>query len=328
MKKKIRFAILGAGVIAPSHADAVRSLSDAALVGVADKSPERAKAFADRYGIRAYLSPDELFADPEVDVISICTPSGLHKEQAIAAMEHGKHVLIEKPIALCGADADCIIEASERTGMLASSVFQMRTEAGVRRVRQLIEEGAFGKITSCSLLMNFWRDDAYYAAGSWRGTWKYDGGGALMNQGIHGIDLLICLLGMPHVEAAQVRTALHRIETEDLAAALLSFPCGAVGTVLATTCAYPGFARQLEISGDRGHAILQEGTLEKLIVNGKEVDLSDSDTPEEPEYLRHADQMRNLIDAIRGQASLLLDAAEGAKAVRVIEEIYRLGGIR
>ena len=331
---RIRFGILGTGLIASTHAAALASLSDAVLVGCSDADFSRAEAFAAAHHIRAYRSDAEMLSDEGIDAVCICTPSGYHTGHALNCLAHQKHVVLEKPMAFDVSAADRIIAACREHDRKLTVISQTRFAPDVIRVRELVGAGAFGTLSMCSLYMKYWREPSYYAASAWRGTKQYDGGGALMNQGVHGVDLLRYIAGDMTVTAAQARTRTHDIEVEDTANALLSFENGAVGVIEASTCAYPGFARQLELIGDRGHAIIRDTSLESLVIDGKEIPCENAvhtveaaNKPSVSDCTLHARQISNFIDAVMRGTPLESDASEGKKAIEIIERVYALAGI-
>ncbi|MBQ8173954.1 MAG: Gfo/Idh/MocA family oxidoreductase [Clostridia bacterium] len=324
-----KFGILGCGMIANIHADAVKELENATLCGAADHSPAAAERFAEKHGCHAYASYAEMLADGEIDAVCICTPSGFHAENAIAALEAGKHVVLEKPMALSTADADRIIETCDRTGKLLTVISQLRFAKDIQWVKRLIADGSFGRISLCGLHMKYYRAKEYYSSSPWKGTLKFDGGGALMNQGIHGIDLLEYLVGPIKAACGKIATLCHDIEVEDTAVATVEFESGALGLIEGSTCAYPGFERRIEIHGDEGYVILRETLIEKLMIGGREVSVESlggkAGTASDPTALgchNHRMQMENLLAAIEGREKLLVDCREGKKAIRVIESIY------
>ncbi len=330
----VRFGILGAGMIANIHAQAIRTLPDAYLAGVADVNTAGAEAFAGRYGIAAYPDYEAMLADDAIDVICICTPSGFHAQQALQAIRCGKHVVLEKPMALTEEDADHIMEAEQRSGVRVTVVSQLRFSEDVQMLKELVQKNAFGRQVFCNLFMKYWRDPFYYASSGWKGTLALDGGGALMNQGIHGIDLLLHVVGNAAVLKGRKKTISHSIEVEDTAAALLEFDSGALGVIEASTCTAPGFERRLEIHGDRGYAVLVEDRLAELMLDGQQLrnDASDSgradrryiNTASDPGKLDctlHARQMQNMVRAIRGTEPLRVSTADGRRAVELIRQI-------
>ena len=322
------FGILGCGMIAGIHAEAIGSIPEVVLAGVADANAERARAFAAQHGVRAYESYDQMLSDPELDVICICTPSGFHAENALAALQRGKHVVLEKPMALSVESADRIVAACDQAGKLLTVISQLRFSEDVQKVKALLAENAFGRVALCSLYMKYHRSEAYYASSPWKGTKVFDGGGALMNQGIHGVDLLEYIVGPVRDVTGKARTLSHKIEVEDTAVAMLEFENGALGVIEASTCAYPGFERRIEIHGDKGYVLMRDNKIEKMMVNGEEIsaEVTDAGTSRDPAALHcemHRRQIQNLLAAIRGEEALVVDAREGRKAIRLIETIYR-----
>ncbi|MBE6612958.1 MAG: Gfo/Idh/MocA family oxidoreductase [Ruminococcaceae bacterium] len=325
---RLGFGILGCGMIAGVHAAAIASLSDAVLIGAADASFERAADFAKAHGITAYETYAAMLADPAIDAVCICTPSGLHAENALDALAAGKHVVLEKPMALNVADADRVAAACKAFGRHLTVISQLRFSPDVHRAKQLVSEKAFGTLIFCDLFMKYHRDDAYYRDSPWRGTYRYDGGGALMNQGIHGIDLLRFIAGDYTAVSGITATRRHAIETEDTAAALIRFDCGAPGVIEATTAANPGFDRRIEILGDRGYMTLRENRIERLYIDGiadehHHIDVPPmSGSPVIASHEMHALQIKNLIDTVMGRGTLLADASDGRAALKIIEDIY------
>ncbi|MBR5264686.1 MAG: Gfo/Idh/MocA family oxidoreductase, partial [Clostridia bacterium] len=253
MERKIGFGIIGCGVIADFHANALFGLSEeAVLVGVADARLPAAERFAKEKQVRAFASVEEMLACPEIDVVTICVPSGLHAELAIKAANAGKHIIVEKPMAITKEQLDAMEEACTRNGVMLSSVAQSRFTSGVRKAKQAIEDGYLGKMVCADVYMKFNRTQEYYNTGGWRGTKAMDGGGALMNQGIHGVDLLLYLAGDVKSVYAVSKTLARQIEVEDTLSAVLEFKSGATGVIQATTSVYPGYPRRLELNGDKG----------------------------------------------------------------------------
>src|SRR5437588_4141854 len=191
-----------------------------------------------------------------LDVVIICTPSGMHGEHACAVMRAGRHVIVENPMEITRAAMDEMLRVQQETGVKLAVISQHRFDAASRQVRQLVDERAFGRLVLGNALVPWWRSQAYYDSGAWRGTWEMDGGGVLMNQAIHSIDLLQWLMGPVKSIFAYTDTLAHRMETEDVAVAGLRFANGALGTIAATTGAYPGVTTRIEVFGDKGSAII------------------------------------------------------------------------
>ncbi|MBE6612672.1 MAG: Gfo/Idh/MocA family oxidoreductase, partial [Ruminococcaceae bacterium] len=317
MKSQLNFGILGCGMISHVHAKAICSLSNARLAGAADISRENAENFSKSYGIRAYDSFHAMLEDPEIDAVCICTPSGFHEPNAIDALDAGKHVVLEKPMALSTEGADRIVEACRRNNRLLTVISQLRFSPDIQRVKTMLRQNRFGRLVLCDLSMKYWRDESYYASSSWKGTFRYDGGGALMNQGIHGVDLLRYLAGDFTVVSGLCSTIHHRIEAEDTAAALIRFQSGAMGVIQTSTAAYPGFDRRIELTGECGSVVLRENRIEQLTLRdgtSERYDVGEMQMSRDPAAVSHdmhALQLANLIDAVNGEARLLSDAEEG-----------------
>jgi UDP-N-acetyl-2-amino-2-deoxyglucuronate dehydrogenase len=257
---EIGFGLVGTGMIARYHADAIAQTQGARLRAIcrsasAGDDPERGARMAEaeaRFGVPCETSYEALLAREDVDVVCICTPSGLHAEQAIVAAHAGKHALVEKPMALRVADADAMIAAFNGANRRLGIVLQRRADPVFRAVRNAIEAGQLGKLTLGSVTVPYYREQSYYDSADWRGTWTLDGGGALMNQGIHLLDLLVWYLGEVAEVRASMATLAHQIEVEDSIVATLRFASGALGSIAATTAAAPGFPHRVEVYGERG----------------------------------------------------------------------------
>ena len=253
----IGYAIVGAGMIADVHAQAIAATPDARLCAVYARGTEGRRAFATKHGCREAATLDDIVRDPDVHAVCITTPSGAHAEAAVPLLEAGKAVLVEKPIEVSLAATDRILAAAERGGGVLAGVFQMRLGRGARILKTAVEAGRFGRLTLCSAYIKWWRAQSYYDTSTWKGTWALDGGGALINQGIHAVDLLQWLVGLPEEVSAFFGTLAHTgMEAEDTVAAALRFPHGALGVIEAATSSYPGSDLRIEIIGDRGSAAL------------------------------------------------------------------------
>jgi UDP-N-acetyl-2-amino-2-deoxyglucuronate dehydrogenase len=259
----MKFAVVGAGVIGATHARLITSLPEGSeLVAVVDVEADRAEALAGKHGGEPMTDLAKACARPDIDAVSICLPSGLHADAAITALEAGKHVIVEKPIDVTLAAADRFIDAEQRTGLTVAVISQRRFQQAPAFVHQAVAEGRLGRITTGIAESAFWRSQEYYDSGGWRGTVDLDGGGALMNQGIHVVDLLLWMLGEPvEVQAYSDRLAHERIDVEDTVAATVRFRSGAIGSIVATTSAYPGRPVRLSVYGDQGSAVIEQDDL-------------------------------------------------------------------
>lgn len=246
------FAIVGAGMIAQYHAEAIARTPGARLVAVCRADAARAAETEARFGVPGETSYAALLERPDVEVVCICTPSGLHAEQTLAAAQAGKHVLVEKPMALTLSDADAMIQACRQWGVLLGVALQRRTDPAFAAAQVAMAGGALGRLVLGGVMVPYLRSQDYYDSAAWRGTWKLDGGGVLMNQGIHLLDLLLWYLGDVAQIQAQMTTLAHAIEVEDCISATVRFTNGALGSVVATTAAAPGYPHRVEVYGERG----------------------------------------------------------------------------
>ena len=254
------FGIVGTGVIAAMHAAAVAALPRARLAAVTDVADGAAAAFAAARGCAAEPGLDQLLARPDVDVVCVCVPSGLHAEIGVRAAQAGKHLVVEKPIDVTLAAADRLIEAARAAGVALTVISQHRFDPGLIELKRLLGDGALGRLVLAEASTKWYRTQAYYDSAAWRGTWAMDGG-SLMNQGIHYVDLLRWCMGPVTEVTAVCATQAHQVEVEDTALAIVRFGSGAVGTILSSTAAYPGFPQRLEITGTDGTVIVEDGRI-------------------------------------------------------------------
>ncbi len=331
MKKEIRFGIIGCGTISNWHADAIAEIEGATLVGVTDVYEPARIAFAEKRGVKAYESAEALLADAEIDCVCICTPSGLHAPLAIAAANAGKHAVVEKPMALTHEEIADLVEAFEKNNVKLGVVSQLRFSAAVQALKKAVDSGALGKIVVADLSMKFFRSQEYYDKGGWRGTWKMDGGGALMNQGIHGIDILQYVMGPIKSVSGIARTLVRNIEVEDTAVAVLEFENGALGQIVGTTSIAPGSDRVLEICGSEGTIVLTEDSVtswecpnmaipEELAQNNRTG--STAADPTNFSIAGHVRQLQDMVDAIREDRAPMITQHDGRKPVELILAIY------
>jgi predicted dehydrogenase len=257
----IRYGVIGCGAIHSVHCDCLQKIEGAHLVAVYDTVQEKADRTAEKYGVQSATSLEELFG--LVDAVTICVPSGLHAELGIQAAKAGKHVLVEKPIDVSVEAATSLIEACEANGVKLGTISQHRFSDAIRKLYDTAQSGGFGKLLEGDAYIKWYRTQAYYDSGDWRGTWKLDGGGCLINQGVHYIDMIQWIMGGVKSVQAQVRTAAHDIEVEDIATALVEYKNGAIGVIQGSTSFYPGLAERLEVHGKFGSVIL-EGDKPKL----------------------------------------------------------------
>lgn len=328
------FGLVGVGLIAEFHARAIAEIKDARLVGVVGRDPMKTAAFAQRHAVPFWsCALDELVQRTDIDAVCITTPSGAHLEPALAAARGGKHLVIEKPIEIALERIDRLLAAADAAGVRVAAIFQARFGAGAQRLKAAIEAGRFGRLVTASVYVKWHRDRRYYA-GTWHGTRALDGGGALMNQAIHGVDLLQWFAGMPvEVFAITTRCVHTDIEVEDTAVAAVRFASGAVGTIEATTAAYPGWSRRLEITGEHGSACLEDDALvrwdfrtphlgDEGIRRPNASVLSGAGAAHQINHHGHRAQLQDLIDAVRAGRPLAVDGREGRNAVALVLALY------
>ena len=286
----------------------------------------------------AYERLEDMLANPAVTVVTIGTPSGAHMEPAVAAARAGKHVIVEKPLEITLKRCDKIIEACNRHGVKLSAIFPSRFHRSCVEMRRAIDEHRFGQLTMGDSYVKWYRSQEYYDSGAWRGTWELDGGGALMNQAIHSVDLLTWFMGPVQEITAQSATLAHeRIAVEDTIVATLRFANGALGVIEATTAAYPGYLKRIEIHGSEGSAALEEEDLVKWDFRGKDrrdaairrrmaQTTSGGGGASDPAAIGHhghREQFRDVLAAIDENRAPAIDGPEGRRSVEIILGIYK-----
>ncbi|MFO0959632.1 MAG: Gfo/Idh/MocA family oxidoreductase [Isosphaeraceae bacterium] len=335
------FGIVGCGMIAEFHTRAINEIEGAEVLGAYDRNPERTAkivGMAAGSGARAYSSIEELLEHPGIDVVCVCTPSGAHMEPAVLAANAGKHVVVEKPLEVNLPRCDAIIDACDRAGTRLCAIFPSRFSPANQRLKEAIDAGRFGRLTMGDTSIKWWRTQEYYDSGGWRGTWQLDGGGALMNQSIHNVDLLQWLMGDVAVVTALADTLAHtRIEVEDVAVAAIRFRNGALGMIEAATAAYPGLLKRTEIHGDRGSARVEQDDItlwdfQEKVPSDNEVlaamarmsgDKAGASDPRGITHEGHRQQLADFLAAIDENRAPFVDGRDGRKAVEIIRAIYR-----
>jgi UDP-N-acetyl-2-amino-2-deoxyglucuronate dehydrogenase len=335
-----KVALVGAGVIGKHHGLVLSQLADRVeLVAVADIDMARAEDLAAERGGRPYPSLTAALAAEEIDVVVVCTPTGRHGQVAVEALHAGKHVIVEKPAEITVARTDEIIEAQQKAGTLVTVISQHRFDPATETTLAAIGRGEFGRLTSGIASIDWWRGQSYYDSGDWRGTWELDGGGALMNQGVHTVDLLVAALGRPVEVFAYTGTLAHeRIEVEDVAVGVVRFESGALGVLHATTAAYPGLSARLQVHGDRGSAVIDNDQLaffhateqgsereEKLMGTTQATSGGAGPTAgSNPGQLSDAHRLQylNFLGALDGTDQLRVDLATNRQSIGVITGVY------
>src|SRR5215831_6380451 len=263
----MKIGLIGGGNITATHARAASAIPGVEIVAVYGDNPDKVNQLCSEYGAVAHRDLETFLAGGAMDIVG--SPSGLHAKQGILAAQQGLHVLVEKPIAISTEQSRALIGACEKAGVKLGVVFQDRFKPQIRRLRHLIREETLGRILLADARVKWYRPPEYYSQSRWRGTWQLDGGGALMNQGVHTVDLLLWLLGDVVRVQAQTAALLHSIETEDTALALLEFRTGALASLVATTAAYPGYSRLIEMTGTEGTVILENDVIVATDLHGQ-----------------------------------------------------------
>lgn len=336
-KKKIGFGIVGTGSIAHIHARAIHAIGNAVLKGVFNINKNKADLFAGEHHCESYATLEEMLNDKDISVVCICTPSGMHLEPALKCIEKGKHCLIEKPLEITLERCDQIINAASKYGIKVGVVFPSRFQDVNKLLKEAIVEKRFGNMVLGDAYVKWSRTPEYYQSAKWRGTWEYDGGGALMNQGIHTVDLLQWFMGPVQSIQAFSKNIRHLdIEVEDTVVAILKFHNGALGTVECSTAAFPGSPKRIEILGTTGTAIIEENNLltwqfakesanDNTIRDQYSIRKASGGGASDPMgigFYGHQKQIEDMMNALESGSAVMIDEKEGRKSVEIVLGIY------
>ncbi|MGA8271660.1 MAG: Gfo/Idh/MocA family oxidoreductase [Candidatus Sulfotelmatobacter sp.] len=331
----IHVGLIGGGNITDTHARAARSISGVQISAIYGVNAEKIDALCREHGGKPYQDFDAFLNHRPMDLVVIGSPSGLHAEHGVAAAQHGLHVLTEKPIEISTARADALIEATDKAGVKLGVIFQDRSKPGIRQLKQWLQNGVIGKPLLVDARVKWYRPQEYYANSRWRGTLDLDGGGALINQAVHTVDLLLWLMGDVLRVQARRATALHSIEGEDTAVAILDFVNGAIGSFQATTAAYPGYPRRLEITGSEGTVILENDQIIAADLRNPPAGITATITPDAnqrasspvvSDFSGHQFVLEDFLRAIEHNTTPMCDGGEGRKSIALIESIYQAAG--
>src|SRR5262245_5502967 len=329
MEEKIGFGVVGCGLIGKVQAEAVASIAGARLLAVCGRDEKRTSELAAKFDVAGYTDYEAFLRHPNLQIVNICTPSGLHAEQGIKAAEAGKHVLVEKPIEITLGRADALIEACDRAGVKLGVIYQSRFLPAVEQIKRSIEEGKLGRLMIGDAIVKWYRAPEYYRD-SWHGTMALDGGGALINQAIHTVDLLQWMMG-PVETVFAMKSALRypNIEGEDTLVASVRFRNGALGVIQAATSAKPGFKRRLEISGERGSVILDGDVISCWALDGESAAAGDgeqiTDGSANPAAISnegHRRQIEDMMKAVIEDRAPMVDGREGRKSLELVCALY------
>jgi UDP-N-acetyl-2-amino-2-deoxyglucuronate dehydrogenase len=327
--------LIGGGNISETHARAARAIPGTTIAAIYGTNAEKVARLAREHNAKPYGDFQVFLAHRPMDLVMIGSPSGLHAAHGVAAAQHGLHVLTEKPIETTTERADVLIAAARESNVKLGVLFQDRTKPDIRKLKQWIDEGVLGRLLLVDARMKWYRPPEYYSASKWRGTLSLDGGGALINQCSHTVDLLLWLLGDVTRVQARTATTLHKIDAEDTAFAILEFSSGAIGTLQATTAAYPGYPRRLEITGTEGTVILEHDRIiaadlrdakpGTLLSSGGDTNQSAASAAV-TDSSGHQALLEDFLAAIRDNRAPACDGAEARRSIALIEAIYYAAG--
>jgi UDP-N-acetyl-2-amino-2-deoxyglucuronate dehydrogenase len=323
--------LIGGGNITETHARAARAIPGVEISAIHGTNAEKIARLCREHGGTPYQEFDAFLKHGPMDLVIIGSPSGLHAAQGIAAAHQGLHVLTEKPIEISTARANALIDAAKQSHVQLGVIFQDRRKPHIRELKSWLDQGLLGKLLFVDARVKWYRPPEYYANSRWRGTLALDGGGALVNQGVHTVDLLLWLLG--DVVRVQARTAilLHKIEAEDTAAAILEFASGALGIFHATTAAYPGYPRRIELTGTEGTVILEHDRIIAANLRNGPAALESAALDENQsasnaavtDFRGHQAVFEDFLQAIQQNRAPACDGLEGRRSLALIESIYR-----
>jgi UDP-N-acetyl-2-amino-2-deoxyglucuronate dehydrogenase len=331
--------IVGCGMIARFHARALAEVPGTKVVALVGRSEANADKMRQELGLACDVSTDlhEVLRRKDVDIVIIATPSGAHMEPAVAAANAGKHVVVEKPLEITLERCDRIIDACNQRGVQLCTIFPSRFGDANRELKRAVTNGRFGRLTLGETTCKWWRSQAYYDEGGWKGTQALDGGGALMNQAIHNVDLLLWMMGpVTHISGMTTMLAHERIEVEDTAVACLRFKNGALGVIQATTSVWPGLPKTIAVHGDRGTVVIEQDDLLRWEFDPaapedpalrarfaqKTGASGGSSNPAAISHVGHTRQLTDFVEAIQSGRAPLVDGREGRRAVELILGIY------
>lgn len=328
MAKNIRIGIIGLGNISDIHAQAIAVSKNAELVSAYSRSKEKAENFGEKYGVTSYDNWGEFITDSNLDAVSICTPNGAHLEYSTKAAEAGKHVIIEKPIEVTVERAKELINSCERNNVKLAVIYQSRFMDKMGELKEMLDQGVLGKVFMGDAYVKWFRSQEYYDSGAWRGSIALDGGGVMINQAIHTIDLLQWLMGDVASVFGQTGTFSHELEGEDNAVGVLRYKSGALGVIQGSTSIQPSQSRRIEIHGEKGTVIIDGDDVEVLL-EGAEKDSEDkgsgagSASPFDGFSIEpHKRQFESIVEAILLNKTPTVSGEESLKSLAIVSALY------
>jgi predicted dehydrogenase len=333
----LRIGLVGLGTMGRNHLEKEQTLEEAKIVAVADVVPAAVQAAVEKYGVRGFGSYQEMIGSGQIDAVLIATPHPFHAPIAVAAAERGLHVLSEKPIAVTVAEADRMLAAAAKAGVKLGVMFQTRTDPVFAKAREIVQSGEIGQVYRTTMVATAWyRTQAYYDSGAWRGTWKDEGGGVVMNQAPHSLDVFVWLAGAPSRVEARAWTRGHRIEVEDAVSAMLEYPNGATGYLYTSTAEWPGENR-FEVVGDRGKLLLLDGQLRVYRMDKplqEEIDAGEHwgkptgawhEVPVDPAQTGHAEVVRRFARAVKLGEPMVATGEDGVRQLELANALLLSG---
>lgn len=326
-------------MIARFHAEAIMAMSGGTLKAIAGRTLAKSEDLAKEFSCDAYATVEELLNDPEIDIVTIATVSGAHLDPCIAAARAGKHVICEKPLEVTTERIDEIVRVCAEEGVTLAGIFNRRFYPAITELKKAVDKERFGRITMVEASIKWYRDQAYYDSGEWRGTWELDGGGALMNQSIHTIDQLLYLCGPVKSVTASMGCLIHEgIEVEDTAVAQVEFESGALGVIHGSTACWSskGHPAEIHICGESGSVFMtdtsfrvwdfkderaEDALIRKELMNANEAGMGAND-PNAIDFLGHQKNFENVVSAIENKTEPMTNGSEARKAVALICAIY------
>jgi len=329
--KPIGVGLVGCGMIAGVHLAALKEIPAAKICGVWNRTPETMVRFAEQHGINTYDSYQRMLSDPEVNTVIITLPPAQHGEYGIQAAAAGKNIIVEKPIEIDPDKAGQLIQTCRKNNVKLAVIFQNRYTPAAQKVKAALEQGVLGRIFLADAYIKWYRSPEYYKSRAWRGTWEIEGGGALMTQAIHTIDLVQWFMGGAQSVYGRIKTAFHQIKTEDLGLAIVEYKNGALGVIEGSTAVVPGFKERIELHGEKGTIVLEGGNITGWKVEGQRE--SDFVSPERVSYgetnspaishVNHKAQLEEVLHAFLQDKEPLVNGEEGLKSLQIVKGIYQ-----
>ena len=327
---QIGVALVGCGMVAATHIMALKEIPVAKICGVWNRTRETMLAFAEKHKVNTYDSYQAMLSDPEVNTVIITLPPALHGDYGLQAVKAGKNIIIEKPIDIDPEKAGRLIQACRKSNLKLAVIFQNRYTAAAQKLKAALDQGVLGKVILADAYVKWYRSPEYYKSGAWRGTWEIEGGGALITQAIHTIDLVQWFMGGAHSVYGRIKTAIHQIETEDLGLAIVEYKNGALGVIEGSTAVSPGFKERIEVHGEKGTIVLEGGNIKVWKVEGQResdyvaaehVSYGDTNSPA-ISHVNHKVQLEEVLHAFLHNEEPLVNGEEGLKSLQLVKAIY------